>query len=446
MDAQLERLDDDRVRLTIEVPAGEVHHAVEHATHDLAGRVKVPGFRAGKVPEQVLVSRIGRERLYAEAVESHIGSWFRSAARTNRLLPTEQPRFDYELPTTPDESWTFQAEFPVQGPAEPADWTKLEVAKLDLEVPDEAVENQLSVLQSIVAPLSPVEGRPAQPGDVAVIDMLSDEGPSQHDYVVELGSGRLVEELEEAIQGLSTGESKEVAWELADGSTRGATIVLEELHEKVLPPQDDELARAASEFDSLADLRANIEGRIRDLLDQETENRFRVAAVDELLKASQVVPARLAVQWRTEELITTLLRQLDERGIDAGSYLRMMGMSGADLEQRLAAEAAYSIGRELVLEGVADKLGIEISDDDVRAALREEGEVDEDIDEFMEAGGADRIRPDLRLREAAARIAAEVTPISPELAETRESIWTPGKEQASSPENKLWIPGTSTKE
>src|SRR5262249_21899824 len=158
--------------------------------------------------------------------------------------------------------------------------------------------------------------------DVAVIDMLSDDGPSQHDYVVELGSGRLVDELEDAIQGLSTGESKEVSWELADGSSRAATIVLKEPHEKVLPPQDDQLARAASEFDSLDELRANIVGRIRVLLDRETESRFRVAAVDELLKASQVVPSRLAVQWRTEELITTLLRQLDERGIDVGSYLR----------------------------------------------------------------------------------------------------------------------------
>ena len=446
MEAQLERLDGDRVRLTVEVPAGEVHHAVEHATHDLAGRVKVPGFRAGKVPEQVLVSRIGKERLYSEAVESHIGSWFRSAARTNRLRPTEQPRYDYELPTAADQSWTFKAEFPVQGAAEPADWTKLEVARLELEVPDDAVESQLSVLQSIVAPLSPVEGRPAQPGDVAVIDMLSDDGPSQRDYVVELGAGRLVDELEEGILGLSTDESKEIEWELSDGSTRGATIVLKELHEKVLPPQDDELAKAASEFDTLEELRGDIVGRIRTLLDRETESRFRVAAVDELLKASDVVPSRLVVQWRTEELITTLLRQLDSQGIDAGSYLQMMGMSGAELEQRLALEAAYSIGRELVLEGVADKLGIEITDDDVRAALHDEGESDEDIEEFMEAGGADRIRLDLRLRQAAERIAAEVTPISPELAEARDSIWTPGKEEGSSPEKTLWIPGTSTKE
>ena len=122
MEAQLEQLEGDRVRLTVEVPAGDVHHAVEHATHDLAGRVKVPGFRAGKVPEQVLVQRIGRQRLYSEAVESHIDTWFWSAARSNRLRPTAHPDYSYELPTTPEQEWRFSAEFPVQTAVDPADW------------------------------------------------------------------------------------------------------------------------------------------------------------------------------------------------------------------------------------------------------------------------------------------------------------------------------------
>ena len=123
MEAQLEQLGEDRVRLTVEVPASEVHHAVEHATHDLADRVRVPGFRAGKVPREVLVQRIGKQRLLTEAVESHIGSWFWSAARTQRVRPTEQPSYEYELPSGADASWQFRAEFPVQPPVVPADWT-----------------------------------------------------------------------------------------------------------------------------------------------------------------------------------------------------------------------------------------------------------------------------------------------------------------------------------
>jgi trigger factor len=145
---------------------------------------------------------------------------------------------------------------------------------------------------------------------------------------------------------------------------------------------------------------------------------------------------------RTRDLINAFIRQLDANGIDAGAYLRQAGISGADLEKRLRAEAAYSIGRELVLEGVANKLGLEVSDEEIRADLVGEGENEDDVDEFMASGGADRVRPDLRLRRAVDRIAAEVTPISQELASARESIWTPGKEEGAAPEKKLWTPGS----
>jgi trigger factor len=442
MQAQVEQLDGDRARLTVEVPAGEVQHAVEHATHDLSERVKVPGFRQGRVPQEVLLQRIGKQRIYTEAVESHIGSWFWSAARTNRLRPVQQPDYSYELPTAEDEAWSFTAEFPVQPAVEPADWTQLEVARLEVEVEDAVVDEQLSGLQELNASLSEVEGRAARFGDVVVVDIESDTGPGQRDYVVEIGNRRLVEELERGILDLAPGDTEEVAWQSGDGSSRSAVVTLKELYEKVLPPLDDDFAHSASEFDTLDELRADIGERIRSLLEEEAESRFRADAVDELIKATDVKPALLLVDMRTRDLINAFVRQLDANGIDVGAYLRSAGISGADLERRLRAEAAYSIGRELVLEGVANKLGIEVSDEEIRADLVDEGESEEDIDEFMESGGADRVRPDLRLRRAVDRIATDVKPISQELASARESIWTPGKEEGTGAEKKLWTPGS----
>jgi trigger factor len=443
METQVEQLDGDRVRLTVEVPAQDVQHAVDHATHDLSERVKIPGFRPGKVPPKVLLSRVGKDRLYSEAVESHISSWFWSAARSTRVRPTETPDFQYDLPTTDSESWKFTAEFPVQAAPDPADWTKLEVTKLDVEVDEEIVGAQLEGLQRMVAELSPVEGRPARQGDVAVVDIVSDAGPGQRDFVVELGAERLVDEIETTIRDLVPGESQQVAWELEDSSNRSATVTLKELYEKVLPPLDDDFARSASEFDKVDDLRGDIESRIRGLLEEEADGQFRAAAVDELMKASKVEPAGLVVEVRTRELINAFLRQLEVRGVNPAAYLQMMGISGADLEQRLRAEAAHSIGRELVLEAVADKLGIEVTDDDIRSDLREQGETDEDIEEFIGAGGADRVRQDLRLKRAVDRVAAEVKPIAKELADARESIWTPDKEVRQAAEKKkLWTPGS----
>ncbi len=144
----------------------------------------------------------------------------------------------------------------------------------------------------MVAELSPVEGRPAREGDVAVVDLVSDEGTGQRDYVVELGAGQLVDEIENAIRDLGPGESQQVAWELADESRRYATVTLKELYERVLPPLDDDFARSASEFDTVDDLRADIEEHDPRAAQGEADGRFRAAAVDELVKASQVAARR----------------------------------------------------------------------------------------------------------------------------------------------------------
>jgi trigger factor len=443
MDAQVEQLDGQRVRLTVEVPADEVKHAVAHAVHDLGDRVKVPGFRAGKVPPQVLMARIGTERLYGEAVDSHIGSWFWSAARLTRVRPSDRPDFSYELPTSDEQDWAFTAEFPVQGPVEPADWQELEVPRFEVEVGDELVTAGLEALQQTAAALASVEGRGARVGDVAVVDIVSDGGQGQRDYIVELGSDRLLPEIEQGIRDLLPGESEAVSWEGAGSTTRQGKVTLKEVYEKVLPPLDDELARSASEFDTLEELRADVEQRIRAQLEEEAESRFRSDAVDELVKASHADPAELVVEMRTREVFNAFLNQLAARGIDPDVYLRMTGISGAELTASLREEATRSIGRELVLEGVADRLGIEISDDDIREELREGGEEDEEIEEVLASSLADRLRYDLRLRRAVDRVAAEVKPISAELAEARERIWTPEKGAAASGEKRLWTPGSA---
>jgi trigger factor len=119
----------------------------------------------------------------------------------------------------------------------------------------------------------------------------------------------------------------------------------------------------------------------------------------------------------------------------------MTGQTPEQLEGRLRAEAAQSVARELVLEAVADKLGLDVSDDEIRAELQKAGEPDEAIDEFFAAGGADRVRGDLRMRKALDRIAADVKPIAPSLHEARESLWTPDQEERAAPAAKLWTPG-----
>src|SRR6266567_5393634 len=162
MPTQVEELPDNKVRLTVDVPRADVHHAVEHAANDLAASAKIPGFRKGKVPMPILIQRVGKERLYSEAVESHIGGWFWNAATRARVNPVAQPEYDYQLPASESEDWRFSATVAVQPKPEPADWTQLEVPKGVAEVPEEAVQAELQALQQTVAELVPVDGRPAQ--------------------------------------------------------------------------------------------------------------------------------------------------------------------------------------------------------------------------------------------------------------------------------------------
>jgi trigger factor len=446
MATQFEELPDNKVRLTVEVPQADLRHAVEHATHDLAETVKVPGFRKGKVPPQVLQARIGRERIFTEAVESHIGGWFVNAAAGTRIRPVAAPEYDYELPTSEDDDFSFTATVSVQPKPEPADWSQLEVPYKEPEVPADVVDQELEAVRESVAELAPVEGRPARTGDVLVIDALDGSGEGQRDLVVELGSGQLVEEMERALTGAGQGEKREVELAGADGSTATATVEVKEIKEKVLPELDDELARAASEFDTLAELRADIEQRLHDVLEEEAETQFRAAAVDRLVEASDVKVGGPLVEARTRELLNGLGRSLEMRGLDAETYLQLTGQTAEQLVQRVSAEAALSVARELVLEAVADRLDLQVEDAEIEELIREQAEIAEDdpdeaVKQVFDSGREEVLRGDLRLRKALDRVAAEAKRVPADEVRAREQIWTP--EQETQPtETKLWTPGS----
>jgi trigger factor len=446
MQARVEELPENKVRLLVDVPSHDVRHAVEHAASDLAATAKVPGFRKGKVPMQVLLSRVGKDRLYSEAVESHIEGWYRNAVADTRIRPITRPEYDYELPDTPDEDFSFTATVDVQPKVEVVDWKGLEVPGAEVEVPEEFVDQQLEAYRFAVAELVPVDGRSAQAGDTLVVDLVGADGNAQRDYVIELGLGRVVEELEEALVGMSAGETKQVEYELAGGEKTRLEVTLKQLKEKVLPPADDELARAASEFETLAELRADIESRIREQLEEEAESHFRAAAVDTLLEASNIQPSVPLVQARTAELLAGLVRSLERRGISPETYLAVSNQTPQQLEERLRAEAALSVARELALEAVADQAGIEVSDDELREFIRENAEAEGDdaekvVEQVFASGRHEVLRDDLRMRKALDRVVADVTRIPVELARAREKLWTPEKDKGPQ-DTKLWTPGS----
>src|SRR4249919_606951 len=147
VETRIEEIGADKVRLSVDVPSADMRHAVEHAATDLAASLKIPGFRKGKVPMPVLVARVGKDRIYSEAVESHIGGWYRAAVAGSRIRPASAPEYDYELPDDSEGDFNFTATVDVQPKVEVADWTTLEVGAANAEIPSELVDRELDVIR-----------------------------------------------------------------------------------------------------------------------------------------------------------------------------------------------------------------------------------------------------------------------------------------------------------
>ena len=446
MKTSVEELPENRVRLEVEVPEADVMHALEHAASDLAGSLRVPGFRKGKVPTRVVAARVGREALWEEALRSHLDSWFWSAAATSGIRPVANPEVDFDAIPDDGGPFRFTATVAVMPKPEVADWIGLEVPAAEPEVPQEIVDAELEELRATVAELVPVESRLVREGDTVVLDLVGDETGTQRDYVAEVGEGRLIEPLERALVGMTAGETKTVELPVDEARTTEVSVTVKDVKEKVLPELDDDLARATSEFETLAELRADIEERLRDQLAGELEAKFREDAIDTLVEASRVDVPDALVDRRAAELWAGIARSLERRGITVETYLTMTGQSQEQIVARMREEAARALKRELVLEAVADKLAVDVSDEEAEALLREQAQAagespDDTVALMRERGGFERLRDDLRLKKALDEIVAGVNRIPVDLARAREKLWTPEKEKGGSG-MKIWTPGS----
>ncbi len=450
MKTQIEELPESKVRLAVEVPEADVQHAYEHAASDLAGSIRVPGFRKGHVPPKVVMARVGRAAVWEEAVRSHIDTWFWNAATDSGIRPISTPEVEYDGLPGDNDTFHFTATVAVLPEPELGDWTTLEVPGAEPEVPEELVAEELEALRTSVAELVPVTDRPVIEGDTVVLDLLGDETGTQRDYVAEVGDGRLIEPIEAALPGMKPGETKTVQLQVDEERTTDVEVAVKEVKEKALPELDDELARAASEFETLAELRDDLEARLREQLEEELDARFRENAVDALVDVSDVGPIEPLVERRSAELLTGLVRSLERRGISFQTYLAMTGQPQDAVVGRLREQAAQAVKRELVLDAVAKRarhrgLGRRSGGAD-QAQAAEVGEDPERIGTVMrETGGFEQLRADLRLKKALDEVVSQVRRIPVELAQAREKLWTPEKEKAGAG-MKIWTPGSEEAE
>jgi trigger factor len=454
-------LPESRVRVEAQVAPEEVERRVQQAARELGRQIRVPGFRKGKVPPPVVIRRLGREAVFDEALRSSLGTWYADAIDGAGIAPVGEPELDVpkELPAQ-GQPLQFSIEIGVRPTARLGEYKGLEVGRREPHVDDAQIDAEIERLRDRLATLETVD-RPAQNGDHVVIDYVGTvdgeefQGGAGRDQLLELGSGRLVPGFEEQLIGAHAGDERTVtitfpedyqAPELA-GKEAQFAVTVSEVKEKRLPEPGDDFASEAAGFDTLAELREDIAGRLREADERAVEREFEDAVTEAAVAESEVeVPDRL-VHARAHELLEDTFSMLARQGISKDAYLRITGRDEETLAHEAEPEAAAALKREAVLSAIVDAEGIEPTDEQVREALEPSAErqgttVEQLFDQLRDAGRLDRFRREVAIRQAVDLLVAEAKPISVEQAKARQKLWTPGKEDAERGSGQLWTPGS----
>ena len=464
MRVEVTELPESRARVEVGIEPDVLAQRVDRAAKLMANEMKLPGFRKGKVPPQLVIQRIGRETVLEQAIRDSLPEWYEQAIVESGLPTVGDPKLDVDELPADGEELAFSIEVGVRPKATLGDYRGIEVGRTEVEVSEEELGTELDRLREGFGSLNPVD-RPAAEGDVVVIDYEGTidgepfEGSTGNDFTIELGSDGLMPEFNTGLTGKSAGDELEIEVGFPDdhqqeevaGKTATFAVKVGEVREKELPALDDDFAQSASEFDTLDELRDEIRTRMGTVLEARADAEFRDAAVEAAAEGATVELPHDLVHARAHELWERFERSLAQRGIDPQMYAQMQGKDRHDLISEGEESAEKSLRREATLAAVAEAEGIEASDDDLIDALGpgEGKDAPEKILQRLRENGRDLLlREEVRLRKAADLIAEQAMPIPKAQADAREAIWTPDKESegeaqgAGDKPGELWTPGS----
>jgi trigger factor len=369
----VEKLSPTRVRINVEIPFAELAPDFERAYKQLAQQVRLPGFRPGKAPAKLLEARVGRSAVLDQVVNDALPARYSEAVTASELTPLGQP--EIEVTKIEDgEHLTFTAEVDVRPDIDLPELSTLKISVDPIEVADDEVDAELESLRARFGTLKGVE-RAAKTGDFVSIDLTatvngedlpegSTEGLSH-----EVGSGQLIDGLDDAIVGLSAGESATFTTQLVAGDHAGAdaevTVTLKSVKERELPEADDEFAGMASEFDTLTELRENLTDQVRRVKRIHQAETIRDNALEKLLELVEVPLPEAIVQAQVDAALHNAIHPMDHDEDKLAEALEAEGSSREkfDADNREAAEKA--VKTQLLMDAIADKLEIQVGQNDL---------------------------------------------------------------------------------
>lgn len=431
MKTTIERLDDSKLRLDIEVPDSVLKDAIDDTLVHMGGQLNIPGFRPGKVPPQAVMARLGRDAVVDETIRVHLDDWYRMAVISSGVRPVAQPEIDFgegqALPAA-GEGLRFSATVEVAPKPKLPELATLEVDKPNLPDTQQYVDQVLEATLRGAGELKDA-GRGAQEGDEVVVDFRCTvdgeevSGAGATGYQARLGDGRLLAELEQAIGGAEAGADLEVPvdfpadhpMEQLAGKHATFHLKLRSVQTLELPKLTDEVARKVSEFDSAKALEDDIRGSIEGRLEDEIAGIFRGNAVAALARAAELTEPEALVQGRQQELFNGLKQQLGQAGLSIEQYLDRAGRDTEGLFAELEESARDDLRRELVLLALAEDAGIEVSEEDLRKEVTEHAQhtgqsPDEAMEQVLRSGRADLLRGELLIQRTIDHLVANVKP------------------------------------
>jgi len=375
--SSVEQLSPTRVRINVEVPFTELEPEFQRAYKELAKQIRLPGFRPGKAPAKLLEARVGREAMLDQVVNEALPARYGQAVAESEVHPLGQPDIEVTKKQYGQEL-AFTAEVDVRPKLTLPELGALQITVDPVEVSDDDVEAELQSLRARFGTLAGVD-RPVADGDFVSIDLSATvdgeevPGAAAQGLSHEVGSGRLIGGLDEALVGLAVDESREFAAKLATGEHEGqdaqVTVTVRSIKERELPEPDDEFAQLASEFDTIDGLRSNLRDQVARVKRAQQAEQIRDATLDALLEQVEVPLPEAIVQAQVDSAVHNALHGLDHDEARLEEALAEQGKSREQFETEARTAAETDVKRQLLLDALADELEVQVGQDDLTERL-----------------------------------------------------------------------------
>ncbi len=377
MKSTVEKLSPTRVRINVEVPFTELEPDIDKAFKQLAKQVRLPGFRPGKAPRKLLEARVGRGVVIEQVVNEALPGRYSEAVTAESLQPIGQP--EIEITKLEDnEELVFTAEVDIRPEIELPDLASLALTVDAIEVADEDVSAELESLQKRFGTLTGVE-RAAENGDFVSIDLSATvDGEDVPEATTEglsheVGSGQLIDGLDEAIVGLTEGESRVFSTTLVAGEHAGkeaqVTVTVKSVKTRELPELDDDFAQLASEFDTIDGLREDLRGKVAQTKRIQQAEQIRDKAIEALLEQVDVPLPEKVVQGQVDETLHNAIHGLDHDEDKFNEQLTEQGSSREEFDADNRSNAEKAVKTQLLMDAIADKLEIQVGQNDLTERL-----------------------------------------------------------------------------